>query len=412
MTEAFLHYLFDKRKLGKNFVTTEGHALQIINFGKLNFNAGPDFQESIIIFDNKTWAGHIEFHIKSSDWINHKHQFDKAYDNVIAHFVWEHDREVYINDFKLPVVELKGLIDEAEADKYEKFVKNKSWIPCENLISKAEISALKSQLIQSAHLRLNRKADEIIERIKTNKGDQLKSFTQLLAKSLGGKVNGDVMLNLIDKFPVDCFAKLNYDPFKMQALLHGNSGLLAVSKLDHQYVLALKKEFNYQQKLFGIVPLEPQEWKWSRMRPPATPTIRIAQLAALLSKYQGKISEFNFEVIELDDFWTTHYNFINDTKIKSYQMGQDMIDLLEINVLIPFNYAIAKLKDDKRELKNQITKLNGIRPEKNSIIKHWENLDLRFESAWETQGALEQKNKLCNEKKCLFCTIGKQLMNQ
>ena len=76
MREEYLHYLFKNNALGNEFITAEGQVLKIINKGQYNTNSGPDFTESRVEFDGKTWAGHIEFHVKSSDWELHGHQND------------------------------------------------------------------------------------------------------------------------------------------------------------------------------------------------------------------------------------------------------------------------------------------------------------------------------------------------
>lgn len=412
MTEAFLHYLFDKRKLGKHFVTTEGHALIIKNFGYLNKNAGPDFQESIIHFENKVWAGHIEFHINSSDWMKHKHQFDEAYNNVIAHFVWNHDEEIYINDFKIPVVELNGLIDPGEFDKYKRILSSKSWIPCSNQIDQIPKDVIDKQILLSAIIRLNSKAELILSTLKTHSGDQKHVLFTLIAKVLGGKVNGEVMVKLMEKVKFEVIQKLDFDAFKIQALLHGLSGLLAENKSSDPYVIQLNNEFAYQKKLFQLSPLEPVEWKRSSMRPAGSPTNRIAQLAAILVESNSSNLSAKLSDLEFNDFWYSHVSFTSASKKKNPQLSKGMIDLIQINAFIPFYYALGILKNDHELKQRQVIQLKSIRAEKNSIVSKWNQIGVKSESAFETQGLIEQKNRLCNEKKCLFCGIGKQLLNQ
>ena len=86
MTERLLQYIWQFQYFNCNsLTTTEGDALQIVNAGKLNTNQGPDFLQANIKVAETTWAGNIELHLKSSDWIAHKHSDDKNYNNIITY---------------------------------------------------------------------------------------------------------------------------------------------------------------------------------------------------------------------------------------------------------------------------------------------------------------------------------------
>ena len=56
--------------------TVVGENLKIIHQGFLNKNSGPDFNNAKIQIGDTTWAGNVEIHLKSSDWLKHNHQFD------------------------------------------------------------------------------------------------------------------------------------------------------------------------------------------------------------------------------------------------------------------------------------------------------------------------------------------------
>lgn len=93
--EDFLHYVWQFKSF--DFVdlqTFDGESTTIIHQGFLNKNSGPDFSNAKIIIGGTTWAGNVEIHLKSSDWLKHNHQSDTAYTNVILHVVYEHDAEI------------------------------------------------------------------------------------------------------------------------------------------------------------------------------------------------------------------------------------------------------------------------------------------------------------------------------
>ena len=89
MSEDFLHYiwkfkLFDQKQL----FTTDNESVEILKAGEHNFDSGPDFFNAKIKISNTLWAGNVEVHINASDWNKHNHHFDKVYDNVFLHVLY------------------------------------------------------------------------------------------------------------------------------------------------------------------------------------------------------------------------------------------------------------------------------------------------------------------------------------
>jgi hypothetical protein len=76
------------------YKTLSGRRLQIISPGRINVHAGPDLSDIAILLDGYLIIGDAEIHIKSSDWINHNHDDDFTYKNVILHIVLENDKDL------------------------------------------------------------------------------------------------------------------------------------------------------------------------------------------------------------------------------------------------------------------------------------------------------------------------------
>ncbi|MEX1000993.1 MAG: DUF2851 family protein [Crocinitomicaceae bacterium] len=418
MTEAFLHYMFESRKLGQRFYTTEGDLLWVENFGHLNGNSGPDFLMATIKINETKWAGHIEFHINSSDWIKHGHQNDKAYNNVIAHFVWNHDREIMAGEYQLPVVELKGLIDEKQYKKYKKLIDANKRIPCEG--STVLSQKITDQMTVALSRRLQRKSNEVLSLLELHNGDQLKVLLHLITTSLGGKVNREGFTALSEKIERTILAKLDYQEFKIQALLHGLSGLLTQQKSSDPYIQSLQNEFDYQKKVFGLQPLPATIWKFSTFRPSAHPTHRIAQLAGLLSNTnflthlnEGAIENTHrFLEIEPDPFWNRHYHFGKTTKLKNTALTKTVKNHIIINAIVPFAVALGKLKDDGELYKKAVNLLKELKVEQNKIVQQWVKIGVLAKNAADSQALIELKNEYCDKKKCLSCAIGQEIMNK
>jgi hypothetical protein len=140
--EDFIHYTWQFQQFDKsNLKTTDGQLLNIIKPGYRNSNSGPDFENARVSIGQIEWAGKVEIHIKSSDWIKHQHQFDTAYENVILHVVWEHDEEVLRSDkTTIPTLEVKDLVYKDTLLKYENLLKNNTDIPCQHHL--VEVSKL------------------------------------------------------------------------------------------------------------------------------------------------------------------------------------------------------------------------------------------------------------------------------
>src|SRR4051812_15283551 len=85
----------------------DGQKIEVVQSGEQNLNAGPDFSNSQVRINGLLMAGNVEIHVKTSDWLKHKHQSDKSYDNLILHVVHTHDTNLQQNkDFAVPVLEI------------------------------------------------------------------------------------------------------------------------------------------------------------------------------------------------------------------------------------------------------------------------------------------------------------------
>ena len=140
MSEAFLHYIwqfqyFDKHELQ----TTSGDPIQIFNPGNRNSHAGPDFQNARMKIGGMEWIGSAEIHIQASGWIEHKHDRDEAYENVILHVVWKNDKGIRRSDGSLlPTLELMNRVNPKFFLNYQRLVNSPESIPCAMFISQVQ----------------------------------------------------------------------------------------------------------------------------------------------------------------------------------------------------------------------------------------------------------------------------------
>ena len=214
--EALLHYIWKTKNFDLNdLVTTSGQLLTILDFGQHNHDAGPDFLHAKVKLDDVIWCGHIEIHIKSSDWLNHHHDRDPNYENVILHVVLEDDQIIRLVDrTKIPCLELKSRIQSKMVNKYYKLSHTAAWIPCHELINSVSPITKVSSLDKMNADRLTTRSAEIINELKVLKGDIQTVIYRRLAKAWGFKVNGTAMYRLARLLPLRLLHKhkdnLNY----------------------------------------------------------------------------------------------------------------------------------------------------------------------------------------------------------
>lgn len=140
MNESFLHYIWQCQYFNReDLKTTNGELIAIFKNGIHNTDAGPDFSNAKIKIGDIDWAGHVEIHINSSDWNQHRHNFNAAYDNVILHVVWKHDVPIIRKDGStIPTLALADRVDSTLVKSYQKLVNSALSIPCAKSFAKME----------------------------------------------------------------------------------------------------------------------------------------------------------------------------------------------------------------------------------------------------------------------------------
>ena len=421
MKEDFLHYIW-KHKLLKlsQLETTQKDKLLLINSGEHNHNTGPDFFNSQIIIEDQRWAGNVEIHVKSSDWYVHGHEKDMNYDSIILHVVWEHDVDIYTKEnFVVPTLELKQHIHENILNNYEKlFSKSQKWINCENVISSVDPFIIDNWLERLYVERLEQKSELTQKMLDTSKNDWEAVLIKVLFKNFGLKVNGDAFLNLINSIDFSIIRKEKQTLVSLEALLFGQAGLLN-DDIQNAYYKTLQMEYNFLLKKHNLQANMKSQFQFFRLRPNNFPTIRIAQLAALLNQHQNLFSKittitqlkdyYKLFDISISEFWKTHYSFTATSKRTYKKLSKKFIDLLLINTIVPLKFIYLKYINELNE-EELISTIKLIKPEKNAVIDGFKELNFKCNDALESQALLQLKNEYCEKNKCMQCAIGNELL--
>lgn len=419
MKEDFLQYLWKYRKIQQNSILTSGETLFIQSIGEHNLLSGPDFFNAQLKIGEQLWAGNVEIHLKSSHWYAHRHEQNKAYNNVILHVVWEHDVEVFNNNQQIiPTLELKNQVDKEILNSYKKLLLSKhNFISCEKYYSKAENMISSSWNNFLFKERLKQKSDYVESLLKQTKSDWEKVLFLMLLKNFGGTVNGEIFLEMGKTIDFSIIRKESNIPLHLEALFFGQANLLSENYEDFYYK-SLHKEYQYLKNKYSLNSLVKNVY-FSRLRPQGFPTIRLSQLAQLYEKTENLFSKI-IEIQEVKDlreifsistseFWENHYTFGKTSPKTKKKISNSLIELIWINTIIPIKYLYYK------SLNKDITpilakSLQSIAPEKNVIIEKFEKLGKLSESAFDTQVILQQYKNYCQPKQCLNCSIGTFLL--
>ncbi len=422
MTEDLLHFIWQYRLLKLvSYRTTSNSSLEISRCGDHNKDAGPDFTNARIKLDGTEWAGTIEIHKKSSDWFLHNHQTNKAYDNVILHVVYEHDKEIYNSKQQvIPCLELKDILIDDVIGKYENLYQSKQQIPCGALFMDVPDITGESWLERMLVERLEAKTDFIKEIFNFTRNNWEETFYLLLFKNFGFHTNSDAFLQIAKSIPLTTLLKHANSLIQLEALLFGQSGLLNASLKD-TYAKNLLKEYTYLKHKYSLTPI-PHNLKFLRLRPQNFPTIRIAQLSNFIAKYQhafSKIVESNSvnEVkklfsITVSDYWENHYVFNEESHFKEKHLGNSSIENIIINTVCPLLFFYGKGKKDDNIIDKSVKWYDELKPEKNHVTKLFEELKFKPKHARHSQALLQLHTNYCTPKKCLQCNIGVSILSK
>jgi len=87
---------FDRLFRREGLQTASGKALEVIDPGRWNTGAGPDFLNATIRLAGEECRGDVEIHVESVEWQNHAHHHDLAYNDCRLHaFLWASDDRPY-----------------------------------------------------------------------------------------------------------------------------------------------------------------------------------------------------------------------------------------------------------------------------------------------------------------------------
>ena len=422
MNEQLLQFIWQFQYFNKSQLqVSHGDSLAIIFPGTHNTHQGPDFIDAKVVVGNTTWAGNIEIHVNSSDWVRHKHTSDKNYSNIILHVVWQHDADITdVNDTILPTLILQNLVSNLLLDRFSELMARKAFVPCESFLPvfhEIKWTAWKGRM---AIERLQRKSAIVLDHLKEANNHWEEVFWWMLARNFGMKVNADIFETIAKSLALNIIGRHKNQIHQIEAFLLGQAGLLEDDFVE-EYPKLLKREYLFYRNKYQLkqVPVKPF---LLRMRPANFPTIRLAQLAMLINQSShlfSKVKETESvdavkELLNVtaNDYWHYHYLIDDPGEFHPKQLGKQMTDNIIINTVVPVLFAFGLYHSDAGIKDKALDWLAQLNAEKNTITSRWTSFNVTNSSALESQGLIELKNNYCDQRRCLDCSVGNAILKR
>ncbi|WP_317899278.1 DUF2851 family protein [Aurantibacillus circumpalustris] len=419
--EELLQFIWRNKLLKpKPLISRSGNEVIILKQGELNLDAGPDFFNAQIKIDNIVLVGNVEIHIKTSDWLKHKHQNDKSYDTIILHAVYEHDVDLLQNtNNNVEVLELKDLIDEKTLLAYEHLSSAKTKLPCAGQLKDVNELKFTSWMERMTIERLEEKVKRIESIFQFYGGDYTQTFYTCLLRSFGFKVNAVPFELLAKQLPVQILLKHADNLLQLEALMLGVSGLLE-NQFEDKYVQGLQNEFEHLKNKYNLIPLEKEIFKYSKLRPANFPNVRLLQLAQLIYSNkeiflapQNKTSYKDLmKVLQIksEGYLKNHYKLGGAETSKEVSLGIASIESLIINTFAPFFFFYSKKLGKPEYTDASVELLTRCKMESNAKTKLFDSRKSSLTNSAASQGIINLYDNYCVSRKCLKCGIAAAIL--
>ncbi len=419
MTEKLLQFAWQFKLISNPLMINREEQIVIVDPGQLNSDAGPDFFNAKIKMGSTVWVGNVEIHLRSSQWNQHNHQQDKAYNNVILHVVLTNDAQV-LNEAGMEVTTVEVNVPDYVRTNFDALQQERSWLKCSRYFSEIDPFYIIQYTEALAIERLENKTVLVQRVLENTQNNWEQTCYTLLSRSLGFNVNSEPFEMLSFKLTHAHLLHYTDDLTQMEALLLGTAGFLDELLNEDDYYQKLAQEYRHLQQKYKLQPMEKHLWKFAKTRPSNFPTIRIAQLANIY-KHHPQLFAKILDAEDLENliqlftigtsvYWDSHYRFNAPSALRKKKLGRSAALGIIINTVVPLLFSYGKHRGMSSYSDRALVFLDKIEPEKNSMIDAWAKVGVACRTAKETQALLHLRKKYCEVKKCLQCKIGMKVL--
>jgi hypothetical protein len=285
--ELELQALWFSGAFGRDFRTTSGKAVRIVQFGEWNRAAGPDFILGAVEIEGELKSGSIELDPEGTDWERHGHSTNPAYDQVVLHVIFrDADRMEFTRTSdhrEIPRVVISSHALQEALNKPSREIALARPGRCLKPLASVDSITISRLLEEAAIHRANRKARRFLLTADAHGRDA--ALFQATAETLGYRGNSLAMRLLAQRAPLSVM-KEEMDP---EALLFGTAGFLSPALHEkapadtRDYLRELWDTWWKQRGRYDAGSTHSIPWKLHGHRPANHPHRRVGALAALVT---------------------------------------------------------------------------------------------------------------------------------
>lgn len=424
LTELELQAHWFAGDFGRDFTTTRGQPVRIVQFGVWNHESGPDFAEAAISLDGSASVrGWIELDPDARDWERHGHASNPAYEGVILHVFTQAGSA----DFFTRTAQHRN-VPQVLLDMHRLTMEPPNPLPeaklgrCTAPLRALEDEKVRDVLLAAAQFRLRRKAAALATLADLHGPDE--ALYQALATALGYKSNKLPFTLLAQRLPLRVLLKSRADA---DVLLFGVSGFLPATDLaefdsaTRAYLRQLWERWWPRRADFERLNLAATLWKMGGQRPANHPQRRVAALTQIVRHWpkirslskSGNVDAIRSFFADLsDEYWDHHYTVTSKRSAKRMALvGDSRVTEMLVNVFLPLavardgerwpEYANLPAALTNRRVEVAATRLFGGSARRHELLK----------SAALQQGLLQVYEDFCMQdaSDCEQCRFPRQL---
>jgi hypothetical protein len=275
-------------EFGRDFTSTCGKPVKILQFGHWNHAAGPDFSEVAVLIGGEKRTGYLELDTHTRDWEAHGHADNSNYDEVCLHLYViapSGDRYFTRTSNHREVIQVQLDLTTIDNDTPIYFQAEAKLGRCSHPLAAMEPDRIAGLLEAAAQYRMARKSKRF-HRVAEIHG-RPQAFFQGIAEALGYRNNKLAMTVLAQLLPI---ASLLNGRSEAEAKLFGLAGFLAAPTYDdandeaRPYLRGLWETWwrlrDQVSRSGGL------EWNLAGVRPTNHPQRRVGALAALVREWR------------------------------------------------------------------------------------------------------------------------------